>query len=40
MIVLPSNIYQHVVNVDLDISSDLMREHLVHEPLVHCALIF
>ena len=34
MIILPSAFYQHVVDVDLDISSNLMCEHLVHEPLI------
>ena len=34
MIVLPSSLYQHVVNVDLDISSNLMCKHFVHEPLI------
>ena len=40
MTVLPSNFYQHVVNVYLDISSNLMCEHLVYEPLVRCTHIF
>ena len=34
MIVLLSTFYQHDVNVDLDVSSNLMCEHLVHEPLI------
>ena len=40
MIVLPSTFYQHVVNVDLDISSNLMCKHLVHEPLICRARVF
>ena len=40
MVILPSTFYQHVVNVDLDISSNLMCKHLVHEPLIRCACIF
>ena len=39
MIVLPLAFYQHVVNVDLDISFNLMCEYLVHEPLVCCTHI-
>ena len=34
MIVLLLTFYQHVINIDLDISSNLMCEHLVHEPLI------
>ena len=40
MIILLSTFYQHVVNIDLDISSNLMCEHFVHEPLRCCARIF
>ena len=39
MVVLPSTFYQHVVNVDLDIPSYLMLEHLVHEPLICCTCV-
>ena len=39
MIVLTSAFYQHVVNIDLDISSNLMCEHLVHESLICCTYI-
>ena len=40
MIVFPSALYQHVINVDLDISPNLLCEHLVHEPLICRACIF
>ena len=40
MIVLLSAFYQHVVNLNLDIPSDLMCKHLVYEPLKHCACVF
>ena len=36
MIVLFSAFYQHVVNIDLDISSNIMCEHLVHKHLICC----
>ena len=39
MVILPSNFYQHVVNVDLDTPPDLVREHLIHKPLIHRARI-
>ena len=39
MIFLPSAFQQHVINVDLDISPNLLCEHLVHEPLIHHAHI-
>ena len=39
MIVRLSTFYQHVVNVDLDISSNLMCKHLVHKPLICCARV-
>ena len=39
MIFFPSAFYQQVVNVDLDIPPNLLREHFVHKPLVHCARI-
>ena len=39
MVVLPSAFYQHVVTVDLDISSNLMCKHLIHEPLIRCACV-
>ena len=37
MIFLPSAFYQHIVNVELHISFNLMYEHFVHEPLICCA---
>ena len=40
MIVFPSALYQHVINVDLDISPNLLCEHLVYEPLICRACIF
>ena len=40
MIFLPSTFYQYGVNVDLDISSNLVCKHLVYEPLICCARIF
>ena len=40
MIFLPLTFYQHVVNIELDISPNLLCEHLVHEPLVRRACIF
>ena len=39
MVVLPTAFYQHVVNVDLNIPSDLVREHLLHEPLIRRACV-
>ena len=39
MIILPSAFYQHVINVDLDIPSNLVCKHLVHEPLICCARV-
>ena len=40
MTFLPSVFYQHVINIDLDISPNLLCEHLVHEPLICCACVF
>ena len=39
MVILPSAFYQHVIDVDLDIPPDLVREHLVHEPLIRRAYV-
>ena len=39
MVVLPSTFYQHVIYVNLDVSSDLMHKHFIHEPLIRCACI-
>ena len=35
MVILPNAFYQHVVHIDLNVSPDLMREHLVHQPLIY-----
>ena len=40
MIALSSALYQHVVDIDLDISPNLLCKHLVHEPLTCCAYVF
>ena len=40
MIILPLAFYQHVVNIDLDISFNLMCKHLVHEHLICCIHVF
>ena len=40
MIFLPSAFHQYVVNIDLNISLNLLCEHLVHEPLIRHARIF
>ena len=40
MIALSLALYQHVVNVDLDISPNLLCKHLVHEPLICRACVF
>ena len=42
MVILPNAFYQHVIHVDLNVSLDLMREHLVHQPLIRgpCVLEF
>ena len=34
MVILLNSFYQHVVHVDLNVSSNLMCEHLVHHPLI------
>ena len=34
MVFLPSAFHQHVVNIKLYISPDLLYDHLVHEPLI------
>ena len=34
MVILLNAFYQHVVHVDLNVSSNLMCEHLVHHPLI------
>ena len=39
MVVLPTAFYQHVVDVDLNIPPDLVREHLLHEPLIRRAYV-
>ena len=39
VIFLPSTFYQHVVNVNLDISTNLLYEHFVHKPLIRRARI-
>ena len=39
MVLLPSTLHQHVVNVDLNIPPNLVREHFVHEPLICHACI-
>ena len=40
-IVIPPNaFYQHVVNVDLNVSPNLMCEHLVHQPLIRGPCVF
>ena len=39
IVVVPSAFYWHVINIDLDISSNLMCKHLVHEPLICCARV-
>ena len=39
MVILTLAFYQHVVDVDLNIPSNLVREHLIHEPLIHLAYI-
>ena len=39
MVVLPSTFYQHVIYVNLDVSSDLMHKHFIHETLIRCACI-
>ena len=39
MVILPSTFYQHVVDVDWNIPSDLVREHLVHKPLIRRSCI-
>ena len=40
MIFLLLAFHQHVVNVDLDISPNLLCEHFVHKPLICRTLIF
>ena len=40
MIALSSAFYQHVINIDLNISPNLLYEHLVHEPLICRACVF
>ena len=40
MTFLPSALYQHVVNIDPDISPNLLCEYLVHEPLICCTRVF
>ena len=40
MIFFPSAFYQHVVNIDLDVSPNLLCKHLVYEPLICCIHIF
>ena len=35
MVILLNVFYQHVVHIDLNVSLDLMREHLVHQPLIY-----
>ena len=40
MIVLSLAFYQHVVNINLDISPNLLYEHLIHEPLIRRACVF
>ena len=39
MVLLPSTLHQHVVDVDLNIPPNLVREHFVHEPLICRACI-
>ena len=39
MIVLPSAFHYHVAHVNLDISSNLIYKHFVHEPLIRYARV-
>ena len=39
MIVLPSAFHQHIIHINLDISSNLMCKHFVHEPLIRCSRV-
>ena len=40
MIIFPSTFYQHIINIDLDISSNLVCKHLVHGPLICRTCVF
>ena len=39
MVLLPSALYQNVVDVNLNIPPNLVREHYVYEPLIHRACV-
>ena len=39
MMIFPLTFHQHIIHVDLDVPSNLMCKHLVHEPLVHCSCV-
>ena len=39
MVLFPSALYQHVIDVDLNIPPNLVCKHFVHEPLIRRAYV-